>query len=965
MSSKFVVRDYEKFAHEAREICPKRVFTSPLTTFAYGVDASCYSTTPKIVVYAINEEEIKKLIALANACNTPITFKGAGSSLSGQASSESVLIIANQGWKKITVLDAGKRIRLGCGVVGEDANKALKPFGKKIGPDPATIATALIGGIFNNNSSGMCCGVEQNSYHTINSVRVITAQGVVLDTSRKESMYEFLQTQSALVEEILNLRASMLQNPELIAQIKRKYKIKNTVGFSINALVDFEDIQDILNHIFVGSEGCLAFVSEVVYTSVEDFANKACGLLFFEDLSSASKAITILAELGREVLNAAEIMDYACLASCQRVPELAEILQDIPPNTTCILLQTQHETFQGLEANLSKIKESLQDVHMPKALYTHEEKTYNLWWKIRKSLLPLSAGNRPKESIVITEDVCFEIPYFCQGIELIQNLFKRFQFSGIIFGHALSGNVHFVITPNLNDEEQKKRFGLFMEDLAKEVVALHGAFKAEHGTGRMVAPFVELEWGKEAYEIHKKIKEIFDPKGLLNPDVIISQNKNVHLQHFKASQSFLDLVDHCMDCGFCEKSCPSRFLTLTPRQRIASSKEIQRLSHSQDPQDILRAKEMEQEYQYFGVETCATCSMCKIACPLEIDTANIALELSKKSHHKGFEYVYKHFGGFLKVARGMLSLGNFAQSVIPPMKLYHFSKSLHQKFHFLPIIPPFLPQKNDFFAKQKRTCFHTPVQKNEAAQNEAAQAHKITPHPQASKEAKEIRELKEVIYFSTCMNRSFKPSKLLPNNRPLQEVMESIAKKAGIRLIYPKNLEKLCCKKPFSHIEAIKKDEGLARDLMEMSQNGKIPILVDHSACSAHMILEVAKNLPLEILDSTEFLYLATKNLHFKKIEKKIAIHQMCALKKLHKEHFIIELVQRCSDHYHVLEKLSCCGFSGYKGFFTPELNECNITPLSLDHCDLGVSSSSTCEIGLSLKLPFLNVAYLVDEALT
>lgn len=188
-----LIRDYERFAKEAKEICKGRVYTDHLRRYAYGVDASCYSYLPKVVVKAEDEREVRRLIRLCQQCGTPFTFRAAGSSLSGQCSSEDVLIVCNDGFKKMEVIDHGKALKCECGVIGSDANDLLKPYNRKIGPDPATLATALVGGILNNNSSGMCCGTAQNSYKTIRSIRVVLLDGSILDTSDQKSIDQFLK----------------------------------------------------------------------------------------------------------------------------------------------------------------------------------------------------------------------------------------------------------------------------------------------------------------------------------------------------------------------------------------------------------------------------------------------------------------------------------------------------------------------------------------------------------------------------------------------------------------------------------------------------------------------------------------------------------------------------------------------------------------------------------------------------
>lgn len=478
----------ELFKKECKAFLQERLYDSYIHRFAYGLDASCYRYIPKLVLKPKNEEEVAKIIILSDKFNIPLTFKGSGTSLCGQALSDSVLVLCVENFK--TIEANAHSIWCECGVIGSDANEALKPFGKKIGPDPATINNATIGGIFSNNSSGMCCGVKQNSYQTIKSVRVILNDGFILDTSKEESLKEFTNTHATLANGLLNLREELLKDEFLTKEIKRKFAIKNTTGYGLNSLCDFSGLKDILNHIFIGAEGTLGFVSKVEYETCEDYAYKATGLLFYENLSKASNAVKILASHEDKVF-AAELMDWACL-------ELTKELCDMPSslkNPNCaLLIELQSDEEEKLLNNITFVKEVLKEAPaLFEPEFSLDSNIQANWWKIRKGLLPISASKRPKDSVVITEDVCFEIKNFTKGIGDIAKLFTKHNFEGIIFGHALSGNVHFIITPLLDDAKERLNFELFMQDLVALVVSLKGSIKAEHGTGRMMAAFVEQE----------------------------------------------------------------------------------------------------------------------------------------------------------------------------------------------------------------------------------------------------------------------------------------------------------------------------------------------------------------------------------------------------------------------------------------------------------------------------------------
>ncbi|MGX2984839.1 FAD-binding and (Fe-S)-binding domain-containing protein [Helicobacter sp. 23-1048] len=930
--------NYTTFISKAKSICIGRVWDSRLMRYALGVDASCYSYVPKVVIRANSEGEIIALLALARQCHTPITFRAAGTSLSGQCSSDSVLIIANEGFKSIEV--KGNVIECGCGVIGCEANAALAPLGKKIGPDPATITTALIGGIFNNNSSGMCCGVEQNSYNTIHSVRAVLTDGTIIDTADKNSVESFCKTHAHIVKSLQKLRAEILADKELTALIARKYKIKNTTGYSINALADFSDIADILNHILIGSEGTLAFISKVRYNAVIDAKFKACGLLFFADLSEASKAVVALSKLGRDKVVSAEMMDYACLMAVKDSEGIPSIVKECKEGYSCILFQSESQESSKLEANLTAIKAELESIKMPFApLYSKDSHEYDAWWKIRKGILPIVAGTRPKGTTIITEDVCFEINKFTDGVAWLQELFKKYGFDGVIFGHALAGNLHFNITPDLKDKKQYENFAALVEEMSSKVALMGGSAKAEHGTGRMVAPFVEIEWGKKAYAINVAIKNAFDSARLLNPDVIISDDATIFKKNLKSAPKNLlnlpensEMINRCMECGFCEKNCPSREIALTPRERIAVLREITRLLEDGKKYE---ADALLSEYEYFGNETCAGCSSCLALCPLGIDTANVAFELRVAMSGKTQKFaqkIYNNFSAILGVARGGLRIYRVASAILSEFWVSKITGALHKLSANLPFTPPFMPRANGY----------TLTNKGENLPD-------------------------KVVYFTSCTNRIFAPNAKQRDKRPLQEVVESICAKAKIGVIYPQKIKQMCCGKMFEDYESIKAQNRafLESELQKATEDGKYAIITDHSSCFYSTIAQFGDK--YKVYDISEFILSISDKLAWSKVDSPLLVHRLCLLKKLGKDSAIVEVAKLCSDDVRVVKSFECCGFAGKKGFFTPELNKSSTAHLADESATniIGVSSSSTCEIGLCAysESKFQNVAYMVDKA--
>ena len=614
----------------ARFMPRERLVTDPLRTLAYGTDASFYRLVPKIVAIVESEPEIVGLLAACRSRGTPVTFRAAGTSLSGQAISDSVLALLGDGWRAWSISPGAETIRLQPGIVGSDANRFLAAYRRKIGPDPASINAAKIGGIAANNSSGMCCGTAQNSYHTLAGIRVVLADGAVLDTEDAASVAALRASHAPLLAGLAALARGVRADPALAERIRHKYRMKNTTGYGINALVDFEDPVDILAHLMIGSEGTLGFISSITYRTVPEHADKASALVLFDDLGTACEAVTALK--GAPV-DAVELMDRPALASVEHKPGMPQAIRQLGADGAALLIEARAADAATLAARVAAIEQVLRGIRTagPFKFTTDAEECARLW-DIRKGMFPSVGAVRRTGTTVIIEDVAFPVPRLAPATLDLQALLAEHGYrEAIIFGHALEGNLHFVFTQDFGVPAEVERYARFMDALGELVVARYdGALKAEHGTGRNMAPFVEREWGAAGYALMAEIKRLFDPEGLLNPGVIINGDRQAHLKNLKPLPAVDPLVDKCIECGFCEPKCPSHGLTLSPRQRIVGWREIARLEAAGD---LAAARQFRALYDYQGIATCAACGLCATACPVDIETGKLTKAL--RARHAG------------------------------------------------------------------------------------------------------------------------------------------------------------------------------------------------------------------------------------------------------------------------------------------------------------------------------------------
>jgi D-lactate dehydrogenase len=478
--------DFACFEQEVAASLPRaRIVTDPLRRRVFGIDASFYRLVPEVVLLAESEAEVSDICRIAQRCGTAVTFRAAGTSLSGQAVTDSVLVrLSYDGWRDWEILEDATAIRLQPGLTGAQANARLAPYGRKIGPDPASINAAMIGGIAANNASGMCCGVAQNSYQTLKSLRVVLADGTILDTGDPANRDAFRKSHGGLLGGLAALAQRTRDNKALAQRIRDKYRIKNTTGYSLNALIDFDDPFDILAHLMIGSEGTLGFFSEVTYRTVPDPAHKATALVFFPTTEIACRAV---AALKPSPVSAVEIMDRAALRSVTHRPEAPAVLKDLPDQAAALLIDVRAEDSDALSSKIVAAETALSDIETLEPLaFSRDAKTYAALWSLRKGMFPSVGAMRETGTTVIIEDVAVSTEKLAGAVVALQRLFAKHGYDeAIIFGHALEGNVHFVFTQDFSAESEIKRYGAFMDDVAEMIVKDYdGSLKAEHSTGQ-------------------------------------------------------------------------------------------------------------------------------------------------------------------------------------------------------------------------------------------------------------------------------------------------------------------------------------------------------------------------------------------------------------------------------------------------------------------------------------------------
>ena len=929
----------------ARELPRERLIDDPLRRLAWGTDAGFYRLVPQLVVAVESEAELVSLLGHCRELGTPLTFRAAGTSLSGQAISDSVLVMLGDRWRGCRIADGGWTVSLQPGVIGGQANRRLAPLRRRIGPDPASIDAAMIGGIAANNASGMCCGTAHNSYHTLVAMRVVLADGSVLDSADPASRAAFAARRPDLVGGLATLVREVQSDAALVARIRHKFRIKNTVGYSLNALVDFDDPIDVLTHLMIGSEGTLGFISEITLRTVPEHTHKASALVLFADVASACRAVAAIRPLA---VHAAELADRASLRAVEGQPGLPAGLAAVGPDGAALLVETRAEDGEALARQIAALEAALAPLPtLAPARFSTDAAECARYWAVRKGLLPSVAALRPPGTTVITEDVAFPLERLAEATLDLQALLRGHGYAdAIVFGHALAGNLHFVFAQRFDAPDEVARFGRLMDDLAALVIDRHGgSLKAEHGTGRAIAPYVEREWGPQATALMRRIKQLFDPDGLLNPGVLLSDDSQAHLRHLKPIPAAHPLVDRCMECGFCEPKCPSAGLTLSPRQRIVGWRDIASAGSAGLTASGASAAALRAQFDHAGLDTCAGCGLCATACPVGIETGQLVKQLRGAAlgplAHRVGDLAARHFGAVTTgVALGLGAADRLHGMVGTGVMQGALGGLRRAAGGRVPHWSPALARPRRFVAAA---------------------------HAGGSAAGERI------VYFPSCAARTMGPQR---GDDATDEALPAIAtrlfEKAGFEVVLPpaRALAGLCCGQPFESkglaAAADAKAAELEAALRDASQGGRWPIVFDTSPCAWRMKRHLQGRLVVH--DAVEFVHDAVlPRVTLTPSPEPVAVHPVCSVRKMGTVDKLLAVVARCSARPVTVEAVQCCGFAGDRGFTNPELNAHALRHLRdalPAGCTSGVSSSRTCEIGLAEHggVPYRSFLQLVER---
>ncbi|MDN6624697.1 MAG: FAD-binding oxidoreductase [Acidipropionibacterium jensenii] len=889
---------------------------------AVSVDASHYLLTPGALVRATSVSDVAKSMAAAKRHKVSLNFRSGGTSLSGQGLTRGLMIDTRRAFRGIQVLDNGERVRVQPGATVTAVNTVLGRLNRKLGPDPASSVACTLGGVIADNSSGMSCGTVANTYRTLESMVFVLTSGTVVDTGDPDCEDKLASAEPELVENLLAMR-DLCRRDDLAAEIRHQFSMKNTMGYGINSFLDYDTPAQILCHLMIGSEGTLGFIASAVLRTMPIMPQISTALLHFPTLDAAAKALPDLVASG---VNVTELMDSASLELGRQDPRDGHVIPARPGEAAdaallveyhCPDAQSRHEAEERGNAVIA----GLDLVNKP--VFTDDQAVRGPIWNIRNGLYAKVAGTRPSGQTALLEDIAVPVASLAGVCGNLQGLFSEHGYpDSIIFGHAKDGNIHFLVLEDFRQKQGLDRYEEFTEGMVGLVLEAHGTLKAEHGTGRIMAPFVERQYGPDLYGVMKQLKNSLDPDGILNSGTIITGDKDIHLKDIKLTPTVQEEVDRCVECGYCEPVCPSRDLTLTPRQRIVIQRAIAqaKADGNTELEAELRASE-----EYKVIQTCAVDGMCQTTCPLHINTGDLVRRLRGEENpaawQLGWSAVGKAWNPFVTVASAAMSVTH----PIPAKATNVVTKAARAVLGSdrIPMVSDELP-----VGGKRRVPGHRSG---------------MAGRP-------------EVVYMPACVNTMF--GSAVPQEETMQFAVLSLLTAAGVGVTVPKGINSICCGTPWKSKGMTKGYASMRARVVDVmrraTHDGELVVLSDAVSCSEGFVheLEYEGVTNIKVVDAVQ--YIADELLPSLPPLPKVAsaaLHPTCSSTRMGWNDSIRKCAEAIADEVYVANNWGCCGFAGDRGMLHPELTASatarEAAELERRHFDYYLSANRTCELGM------------------
>ena len=578
------------------------VYTDRPTLYCYSTDASIYQIQPAAVVCPIGASDVSECIAAANRLGMPVTARAAGTNLAGSCLGRGIVLDVSKNMDRIIGVREDDRgqffVDVEPGVIINDLQAYLKTKGLFLPHDPSSSEICMIGGNLGTKASG----ARAVKYGTIDdyvaSVEFVTARGEIIDTASEDTIPDRIR---AGLSELL---ARILADTATIARLESKRGVKTASGYNMRALLDYEEVGDVIAHLMSGSVGTLGIFTRIRLKVLPIVSGTAISAIYFKSLSDAGDAVQHIRKLGPVKI---EMMDRTSLGIVRgEYPDL-----EIPEDASALFVEFEGDSRKSKIRDLEEMIHERYDIHWIFS-ESEDQKLQEQIWAVRKALVPILTNydeNIKPDAFI--DDVAVAIPDLAPLISDLHEIFDHYHLTAAIYGHAGSGNLHIRPMLNLNDPANIKLLPELADRVYEAVFKYNGTMTGEHGMGRLRTMFLEKEWGGKIYDYMREIKEIFDPNDLLNPDVIFSEreSESAITDDIKYPTKYINKFEaRCINCGYCKSVCP---IATTKKGETGSRSFLQlaRFRNFEDPAsgESRRAEKM--------LRTCLGCLRCATRCP--------------------------------------------------------------------------------------------------------------------------------------------------------------------------------------------------------------------------------------------------------------------------------------------------------------------------------------------------------------
>jgi len=626
----------------------------------YATDASVYQEMPLAVALPRTVEDIRKLISVANERKLTLIPRAAGTSLAGQVVGKGIVVDISKHFGAVLEVNAAEKwVRVQPGVIRDDLNKQLAPYGLLFGPETSTASRAMIGGMIGNNSCGLHSITWGATRDHLLEVKALLSDGtetVFNNSSTADYIKKVAKSGAGKREQAIYAGMwGILSNPVDQDLIKKQFA-KSTVtrrnsGYALDALVsNFEKDQVNLCNLIAGSEGTLCFVTEAKIALV-DMPPASVGVVCVH-ANSLAESLHANRVAMKHNPKASELVDRYIMdfTKGHHIYSKNRFFLEGDP-AALLMVEFWGNTDEEVKAQADALVGDLLDEQLGYAYPLLFGDDANKAWEIRKAGLGL-IRNLPGDTqpVNLIEDCAVAVEDLPAYIDDLEKLIESHGLHASYYAHAGAGELHVEPMINLKTSEGKQKFRQVLADTAVLVKKYKGALSGEHGDGRLRGEFIPFMMGEEVYEIFRQVKRIWDPNGIFNANKIVDtppMNEFLRFEQdkekpvipttfdFSKDESMLRLAEKCSGSGDCRKTeltggtmCPSYMATRRERDTTRARANILRQYLTPGAAQIESATTQEMVKEV--LDLCLSCKGCKSECPSSVDVGKMKAEFTQQ-----------------------------------------------------------------------------------------------------------------------------------------------------------------------------------------------------------------------------------------------------------------------------------------------------------------------------------------------